>query len=65
MNNNVILTDDELSLIMTSLVFISVSYDKYFEKNGVEGLDNETIDAYSDFKRLHEKLHKEYFDLNQ
>jgi uncharacterized protein involved in exopolysaccharide biosynthesis len=61
MNNQVNLTDDELSLIQTALQLAEMSYDKYIQNNGETGLDDETQEAIKGMKDLHYRLNKEYF----
>lgn len=61
MNNQVNLTDDELSLIQTALHLAVVSYDKYIQANGELGLDGETQEAIERMNKLHYRLNKEYF----
>lgn len=61
MNNNVNLTDDELSVIMTSLQMSIMSYEKYKEQNGGSNLDFNTRQAVQEMKKLYEKLNKDYF----
>lgn len=61
MNNKVNLTDDELSLIQTALQLAKMSYEKYIQANGENGLDNETLEAVEGMNNLHYRLNKEYF----
>jgi hypothetical protein len=61
MNNKVDLTDDELSVIQTSLEVSIRSFEKYIEINGESSLDFQTREAFQSMKKLHAKLNKEYF----
>lgn len=61
LNNKVNLTDDELSLIQTSLEMSINTFKKYKEKNGDAGLDFASLEAFEGFKELFARLNKEYF----
>lgn len=61
MKNNVILTDDELSLITTSLQMTIASTEKYLSINGESSLDHVTMEAYREMKKLYERMVEEYF----
>lgn len=61
MINKVALTDDELSLIMTSLQSTINSYDNYINQNGKEKLDLVTLQALEDMKALYNKIESEYY----
>jgi hypothetical protein len=61
MNNKLILTDDELSAIMTALDMSIMSYERYKKVNGGANLDFETRKAIKEMKELRDKLNKEYF----
>jgi hypothetical protein len=58
MNNQVNLTDDELSVIVTSLQMTLMSVEQY-EKENV--LDFQTQEVKKEMKSLHERLREEYF----
>lgn len=59
MNNNVSLTDDELSVIVTSLELTLKSYDGYIAKGNQ--VDATTLQTVEDARRLFDRLNKEYF----
>lgn len=61
MNNKVNLTDDELSLIMTSLMMTISAHNKYVEQNGSSGLDLATGEAIEGIKELYNRFNKGYF----
>lgn len=61
MNNNLNLTDDELTLIVSSLQITIMGHEKYIQTNGDEKLDFKTIEAIKEMKKLYERLNKEYF----
>ena len=61
MNNNLNLTDDELSLIATSLQMTIMGHEKYVSVNGEAGLDYETKQGIEEMKILFERLNREYF----
>lgn len=59
MINNVNLTDDELSVIVTSLELTMKSYESFIQKGNQP--DQSTIKAYEDIKLLFGRLTREYF----
>lgn len=59
--NNLTLTDDELSVVMTSLQLTIMGYEKYVDENGKASVDIQTRDAYEDTKKLYTKLKNEFF----
>ena len=59
--NNVELTDDELSLILTSLQITIANSKKYIERNGKEHLDNITLEALEEMKILFGKIESKYY----
>lgn len=61
MDNNVTLTDDELSLITTSLQMTIAGTEKYLSINGENSLDHVTMEAYREMKKLYERMVGEYF----
>lgn len=61
MKNKVILTDDELALIQTSLMLTLTSHKEYVEQYGEEGLDFQTKEGIKGMIELYERLKKEYF----
>lgn len=61
MNNKVDLTDDELSVIMTSLMMTIAAHNKYVEENGSSGLDVATGEVIESMKELYNRFRKEYF----
>ena len=65
MKNNVELTDDELSVIMTALTMTVSSFELHIEKNGTSKLNLMDLQAYSQTKELKDKLQNEYFGGNQ
>ena len=61
MDNTVKLTDDELSLITTSLQMTIASTEKYLSINGEGSLDYTTMEAYREMKKLYGRMVEEYF----
>lgn len=61
MNNKVELSDDELSLVVTSLLMTISGYEKYIQENRESNLDIQTKEVIKDTKILYERLNKEYF----
>lgn len=61
MNNKINLTDDELSLIATSLQMTIMANEKYIQMNGEQGLDFQTKEAMKEMRALYDKLNREYF----
>lgn len=61
MNIKLDLTDDELSLIQTSLQLTMKSHERYTQVKGEKGLDFQTKQAFKEMKELYERLNKEYF----
>lgn len=61
MNNKVDLTDDELSLVVTSLQMNIMGHEKYVQMNGENTLDAYTEGIIKDMKSLLERLGREYF----
>ena len=61
MNNEVKLTDDELSLIQASLQITIASQERYITINGMKGLSLQDLETVKEMKVLHERLNKEYF----
>lgn len=61
MNNKVNLTDDELSLIATSLMMTLAAHEKYTEQNGDSNIDLATKEAIKGIMKLYNRLNKEYF----
>jgi hypothetical protein len=61
MNNQVNLSDDELSVIQTSLQLSLTSFEKYVITNGEHSLDYQTKEVYKDMQSLFDRLNKEYF----
>ncbi len=61
MNNQVNLTDDELTLIATALQLAVMSHERYMQLNGEESLDHQSKEAYRKMKTLLDRLNKEYF----
>lgn len=61
MENNLILTDDELSLIATSLMITISSYDKQVELHGTSSLTPAASEALVELKVLQAKLHEDFF----
>lgn len=59
MNNNVSLTDDELSVIVTSLELTLKSYEGYIEKGNQ--VDVATAQVVKDARQLFDRLNKDYF----
>ncbi|WP_162986435.1 hypothetical protein [Virgibacillus sp. Bac332] len=54
--NNIQLTDDEISLMETSLMLTLASYSKYKKMYGENSLDLETENAIKGMKELKNKL---------
>lgn len=61
MSNDIALTDDELSLIVTSLLLTIESHKKYISIHGEYSLDFTTKEAVKGIVVLHDRLIKEYF----
>ena len=61
MNNKVILTDDELCVIQTTLAMILMSHEQFVKLNGESALDQQSKNTIRDAKALHDRLQKEYF----
>ncbi|WP_025785681.1 hypothetical protein [Sporosarcina sp. D27] len=59
--NNVELTDNENSLIATSLVTTIASTQTYIQNCGQDKLDDSTIGAFNDMQKLLDKLEREFF----
>lgn len=59
--NQLELTDDELSLIVTSLITTLAGYEGYVKHHGKESLDCETLEAIDDMTTLYKKLDSKYF----
>jgi len=59
--NNVALTDDEISLIQTSLYATLASYQKMKSSRSIL-LDWQTEQTIKDMKALYDRLNNEYFD---
>ncbi|QPQ35885.1 hypothetical protein [Lysinibacillus sp. JNUCC-52] len=59
--NNIELTDDELSVIMTSLQYTMNGFNIFIDKNGKDSLDSLTLQAVKEMKILYEKLESKYF----
>lgn len=58
--NNVELTDDEISLIVTSLITSIASAQTYIQNYGQDKLDDSTQSAFEDMKELLDKLEKKF-----
>lgn len=61
MNNNVTLTDDELSLIAVSLQMTITGTEKYLSINGENSLDYASMEGYKDMQKLYKRIMEEYF----
>lgn len=61
MSNNVVLTDDELCIIQSSLDMSIAAYNNFIENNGEIVLDSETRKAIKEMKQLRNRFLKEYF----
>ena len=61
LTNDLTLTDDELSLVLTGLIVTLQGYEKHIELHGLDSLDTTTKKVINDMKILHDKLNKEYF----
>ncbi|MEX3743559.1 hypothetical protein [Lysinibacillus xylanilyticus] len=59
--NIVKLTDDELSLIVTSMEIAIVGSEKYIECNGEGHLDNVTLEALEEMKIIYKKIESKYY----
>jgi hypothetical protein len=59
MFNNVVLSDDELSVIQTALQMNLLSIEKYEKQGNV--LDFATQDAKREMQQLFDRLNEEYF----
>lgn len=60
MQNNVLLSDDELSVVFASLMIAIQGYDKY-RLAGIK-LDTQTVEVLEQIEKLYQRLIKEYFD---
>ena len=61
LDNKVNLTDDELSLITTSLQMTLLGHERYLQVNGEESIDFQTKETIKGMKELFERLDKEYY----
>lgn len=61
MNNTLILTDDELATIQTSLLITLESNRKYVEVNGEDDLDYQTKEVVKKIQAIYNKFDEEYF----
>lgn len=59
--NNVELTDDELSVIVTALQYTITGFNKYVDKKGKDSLDSATLQAVEEMKALHKKIESKYY----
>jgi hypothetical protein len=59
MFNNVVLSDDELSVIQTALQLNLLSIEKYEKQGNI--LDFATQDAKREMQQLFDRLNEEYF----
>ena len=59
--NNVGLTDDELTLIVTSLVTTITGYEMHIENNGKDSLDHISLKSLEEMKILYKELEAKYF----
>lgn len=59
MSKQISLTDDELSIIQTSLQMSIMSYDAHIQMNGEKGLDSETLEVIKGMKELLNRISKE------
>lgn len=60
MDNQLKLTDDEFSLILTSLHMTILNHKKYVEIKGEKGLDFQTKEAIRGMEKLHKKSVNEH-----
>jgi len=61
MDNMVKLSDDELSIIQSSLLLSIKSYEKYMKENKGVKVDSQTLEELETMKKLFERFEKEYF----
>lgn len=61
MNNTLVLTDDELAVVQTSLQLTIMSVEKYKQANGDESVDFETRNTLKVATELHRRFNQEYF----
>lgn len=61
-NNNLNLTDDELSAIQTALLMTIQGYEKHVKLHGEQSLDIDTIQGIRDMKKLFDRFNDEYFE---
>lgn len=61
MENQVTLTDDELSVIMAALDLSIKSAEMYVQVNGEDSLDLATKQASIEMREVRDRLKKEYF----
>lgn len=59
--NNLEPTDDELSVIITSLQYTITGFNKYNDKNSKDSLDSATLQAVEVMKALHKKIESKYY----
>lgn len=61
MENTIILTDDELSVIQASLQLTLKSHEKFIQQNGEDKLDYQTRETIKEMKHLFERFDREFF----
>lgn len=59
--NNVQLTDDELSVIMSSLWLTINSIQRQIDVNGDGSLDVLTMEVFNEATQLHNRIEKEFY----